>query len=133
MDTFRFCGADGSLHDTNMIRCQKCQAINRTPLRFWRLSPIVVFMGDFHQFAPIKAQPLWQTSKNPRAATWHRFTDVVILDEQMRQHDDSEFQALLLRGNAVDKESVIEVLESMYDWIVYDPHTVPNFKDRSSV
>jgi len=36
---------------------------------------------------------LWQT---PRAAlgqlVWQRFTNAIILDEQMSQHDDPEFQ-----------------------------------------
>jgi len=45
--------------------------------------PIVAFMEDFHQFAPIKAQPLLETLKNPRASlrqlVWQRFTNVIIL------------------------------------------------------
>ena len=61
--------------------------------------PIVVFLGDFHQFAPIQSQPLWETPKRIKAALsqliWHRFTNVIILDEQMRQQSDLEFQSFL--------------------------------------
>jgi hypothetical protein len=73
--------------------------------------PIVVFMGDFHQFAPIQAQPLWQTPKGPLAALgqliWHHFKDVIILDEQMRQQGDLEFQGLLRRA----REGTITALD----------------------
>jgi hypothetical protein len=79
--------------------------------------PVVVFMGDFHQFAPISAQPLWQTPKIPRAvlgkAIWDRFTDVVtwtslhaqqwkilLRRRLVRQHDDCAFQGLLRRAKS---------------------------------
>ena len=85
-------------------QCNRIRAVGKDSTAILGALPIVIFMGDFHQFAPIKAQPLWQTPKNPRASLgqliWHRFTDVVILDEQMRQHDDLEFQALLHRARA---------------------------------
>jgi helitron helicase-like protein/PIF1-like helicase len=85
-------------------QCNKIRAVGQDSTAILGALPIVVFMGDFHQFAPISAQPLWQTPKNPRASLgqliWHRFTDVVILDEQMRQHDDLEFQGLLRRARA---------------------------------
>jgi hypothetical protein len=49
-----------------------------------------------------QAQPLWQTPKTPRASLgqliWQRFTDVIILDEQMRQADDPKFRDLLRRA-----------------------------------
>jgi PIF1-like helicase len=67
--------------------------------------PIVIFMGDFYQFPPVKGLPLW---RQPRAQDkdeertgrhiWHRFTSVVILDEQMRQAEDRPFRELLTRA-----------------------------------
>jgi hypothetical protein len=85
-------------------QCNRIRALGQDSTAILGALPIVVFMGDFHQFAPVKAQPLWQTPKNPRAAlgqlVWQRFTDVIILDEQMRQHDDPEFQGLLRRARA---------------------------------
>ena len=83
-------------------QCNRIRAVGQDSTAILGALPIVVFMGDFHQFAPIKAQPLWETPKNPRAALgqliWQRFTDVIILDEQMRQATDPEFRALLRRA-----------------------------------
>jgi hypothetical protein len=62
-------------------------------------------MGDFYQFPPVKGLPLW---RQPRPQDkdeettgrhiWHRFTSVVILDEQMRQAEDPPFRDLLTRA-----------------------------------
>jgi hypothetical protein len=83
-------------------QCNRIQAVQQDSTAILGAMPIVVFMGDFHQFAPIQAQPLWQTPKGPLAALgqliWHRFKDVIILDEQMRQQGDLEFQGLLRRA-----------------------------------
>jgi hypothetical protein len=63
-------------------------------------------MGDFHQFSPVRGPALW---KEPRAANdedangqfiWHQFTDVIILDQQMRQAEDPAFRDLLGRTRA---------------------------------
>ncbi|KAN0068592.1 hypothetical protein V8E54_013316 [Elaphomyces granulatus] len=60
--------------------------------------PIVVFMGDLYQFAPIKAQPLWQTPKNPRASlgqlVWQRFTDVRRRRGRPERPSDSQYEGL---------------------------------------
>jgi hypothetical protein len=90
--------------DTINQQCNKICSVARDATAVLGALPIVVFMGDFHQFAPINAQPLWQTPKSPRAlleqAIWQRFTNVVILDEQMRQHEDCAFQSLLRRARS---------------------------------
>ena len=90
--------------DTVNKQCSKICSVSQDATAVLGALPVVVFMGDFHQFAPISAQPLWQTPKSPRAvlgkAIWDRFTDVVILDEQMRQHDDCAFQGLLRRARS---------------------------------
>jgi hypothetical protein len=41
--SFRFCGADGTLHDTNIIRCAKCHASNPaiTPAITPTMTPVV--------------------------------------------------------------------------------------------
>ena len=58
-------------------------------------------MGDFYQFSPVKGLSLW---RSPRADNdeecsgrdiWHQFTEVVLLDEQMRQSEDPVFRDLL--------------------------------------
>jgi ATP-dependent exoDNAse (exonuclease V) alpha subunit len=83
-------------------QCNKIRAIQRDSTAILGAMPIVVFMGDFHQFPPVRAQPLWQTPIGSRAILgqriWHRFTTVFLLDEQMRQRGDLEFQDLLHRA-----------------------------------
>jgi hypothetical protein len=85
-------------------QCNKIQAVQQDSTAILGAIPIVVFLGDFHQFPPIQSQPLWQVPKGPQAALgqliWHRFTNVIILDEQMRQQGDLEFQSLLHRARA---------------------------------
>jgi hypothetical protein len=85
-------------------QCNNIRALQQDSTAILGALPIVVFMGDFHQFAPIKERPLWQTPDSPEARNgqiiWHRFTDVFILDEQMRQQQDLEFQKLLHRARA---------------------------------
>jgi hypothetical protein len=97
------------LHTINQ-QCNRVRAVRQDCTAIFGAMPIVVFMGDFHQFSPINGQALWQTpnpnskSKDRHAALgqllWHRFTDVIILDEQMRQQHDLAFQALLHRARA---------------------------------
>ena len=85
-------------------QCNKIRAVQQDSAAILGAMPIVVFMGDFHQFPPIQAQPLWQTPNGPRAALgqliWHQFKNVIILDEQMQQRDDLEFQNLLHQARA---------------------------------
>ena len=85
-------------------QCNRIRAVRQDSTAILGAMPIVVFMGDFHQFGPIKAKALWQTPTEPREALgqiiWHRFTDVIILDEQMRQQGDLEFQGLVRRARA---------------------------------
>ena len=60
-------------------------------------------MGDFYQFPPVKGLPLWRQPRPNKEEEiagqqiWHRFTDVIILDEQMRQAEDLPFQEFLHR------------------------------------
>jgi Helitron helicase-like domain at N-terminus/PIF1-like helicase len=66
--------------------------------------PVVIFMGDFYQFPPVRGLPLWREPRENYQEEvtghqiWRRFTQVIILDEQMRQAEDLEFQGLLRRA-----------------------------------
>jgi len=66
--------------------------------------PIVVLMGDFYQFPPVKGLPLWRQPRDKKEdevlgkEIWNRFTDVIILDKQMRQAEDMPFRNLLQRA-----------------------------------
>jgi hypothetical protein len=63
---------------------------------------VVIVLGDFHQFSPIQAKALWQqqeTNDEKRGQQlWHMFKDVVVLDEQMRQQQDTAYHQLLKRA-----------------------------------
>jgi hypothetical protein len=56
--------------------------------------PIVICLGDFNQFEPVKDTALWKTKEFTMDTVkegqdiWKNFTNVVILTEQMRQKDD---------------------------------------------
>lgn len=56
--------------------------------------PIVIVLGDFNQFPPVKDNPLWHEEHQ----IWTKFNNVVILTEPMRQHGDTILQGLLQRA-----------------------------------
>ena len=51
---------------------------------------MVILMGDFYQFPPVKGLPLWRPKNEDIAGQqiWHRFTNVILSDEQMWQVED---------------------------------------------
>lgn len=80
---------------------------------------MVLLMGDFFQFPPVHGLPLWKVPASSNEAQkegwalWRRFTDVVILDEQMRQDNGPDFRDLLRRarsGALTDRD--VEILNS---------------------
>src|SRR5579871_6963858 len=92
---------DLSMLNTINSQCKIARCLDRgTPDLFGGL-PIVIFMGDFYQFPPIKGLPLWKEPRNGNdedangQIIWHQFTDVIILDQQMRQAQDPIFKDLL--------------------------------------
>jgi hypothetical protein len=73
------------------------QFLNRSSPDLFNSLPIVILMGDFFQFPPIRGPPLW---KDPRPGNkkdtigqliWHQFKNIVILIKQMRQAEDPSF------------------------------------------
>jgi hypothetical protein len=66
--------------------------------------PIVIVLGDFHQFSPIQAKALWQKQESNDEVRgqqlWHMFKNVILLDEQMRQREDVAYHQLLQRARA---------------------------------
>ena len=64
--------------------------------------PLVVLIGDFYQFAPVSGHALWDEALGEDEihgkTVWNNFTYVITLTEQMRQKNDSVFQALLKRA-----------------------------------
>lgn len=66
--------------------------------------PIVILMGDFFQFPPVRGPALWKEPRSGNAEDeegrliWHQFKNVIILDEQMRQSGHASFRGLLHRA-----------------------------------
>ena len=63
---------------------------------------LIIVMGDFYQFSPVVRKSLWTnpiTSKEiHNKGIWNQLTLVITLTEQMRQHDNKLFQAILTRA-----------------------------------
>lgn len=74
--------------------------------------PVVLLMGDFYQFTPVRELSLLlnisldqahasvrqsSISHHSGCALWHKFKTIVLLEEQVRARDDPQFRALLDR------------------------------------
>ena len=97
---------DLSMLSTIENQCKIARSLDRDSTELFGGLPIIILMGDFHQFPPVRGPALW---KEPRKGNdgdakgqliWHQFTDVIILDQQMRQAQDPAFRSLLARGRA---------------------------------
>lgn len=68
--------------------------------------PIVILLGDFNQFRPVRSHAIWSQTVSDIAvlqsgrSIWGHFTLVVFLTEQMRQAEDLVFQDLLQRARS---------------------------------
>ena len=86
--------------------CKIAKSLDTSSTDLFGGLPVVILMGDFFQFPPVRGPALW---KEPRKGNdkdengrliWHQFRQVVILDEQMRQAEDAPFRDLLSRARA---------------------------------
>ncbi|KAJ5142747.1 uncharacterized protein N7515_001534 [Penicillium bovifimosum] len=84
-------------------QCKAARSLPRSSPDLFGGLPVVILIGDFFQFPPVRGPPLW---KNPRYGNdedaagrliWHRFQNVIILDEQMRQLENPSFCDFLAR------------------------------------
>jgi hypothetical protein len=97
---------DLSMLSTIENQCKIARSLDRDSTELFGGLPIVLLMGDFHQFPPVKGPALWKEPRNRNDGDakgqfiWHQFTDVIILDEQMRQAQDPAFHSLLTRARA---------------------------------
>jgi hypothetical protein len=100
-----------SMVDLSMLsiinnQCKIAKSLDRSSPDLFGGLPIVMFMGDFFQFPPVKGPALWKEprERNDEDANgrmiWHRFTDIIILDQQMRQAQDPIFRDLLGRARS---------------------------------
>lgn len=87
-------------------RCNAIWDMNRESNTVFGALPVIIFLGDFNQFRPVRGHAIWSQAINDIAvlqsgkAIWSRFTRVVFLTEQMRQADDPAFQDLLQRARS---------------------------------
>ena len=84
--------------------CKIARSLDRSSPELFGGLPVVILMGDFHQFPPVQGQPLWKAPRNDTEQDgkliWNQFQQVVILDEQMRQAEDVSYQNLLRRARS---------------------------------
>jgi helitron helicase-like protein/PIF1-like helicase len=94
---------DQSMLSTINDRCNIARSLDRSSTDLFGGIPVVIVMGDFYQFPPVKGTALWKEPRQGNAEDakglwiWHQFTNVIILHEQMRQAEDPDFGAFLDR------------------------------------
>jgi hypothetical protein len=87
-------------------RCNAIWDLNRASDTVFGGLPIVIFLGDFNQFRPVRGHAIWSQTINDiidlqsGRSVWSHFTHVVFLTEQMRQAEDPAFQDLLQRARS---------------------------------
>lgn len=93
-----------------MVSLENLVQINDRCIAIWDLNresdtvfgglPVVVFLGDFNQFRPVRGHAVWSQIISDVAvlqsgkSIWGHFTRVVILTEQMRRAEDLEISGL---------------------------------------
>lgn len=100
-------------------RCDAIWDFNRSSDTVFGGLPIVILLGDFNQFKPVRGHSIWSQNINDVAvlqstkAIWGHFTRVIFLTEQMRQAEDLHFQKLLQRArSATLTEDDVDTLNS---------------------
>jgi Helitron helicase-like domain at N-terminus/PIF1-like helicase len=94
---------DLSMLSTINDRCNIARSLDRSSTDLFGGIPIIIVMGDFYQFPPVKGTALWKEPRKGNAEDekglwiWHQFTNVIILHEQMRQAQDPGFRDFLDR------------------------------------
>jgi hypothetical protein len=97
---------DLSMLSTINSQCKIVRSLERSSPELFGGLPIVILMGDFHQFPPVRGPALWKAPRHGNGEDangriiWHQFTDIIILDQQMRQARDPVFRDLLGRARA---------------------------------
>ncbi|KAJ5111789.1 hypothetical protein NUU61_001419 [Penicillium alfredii] len=98
-----------SMMDLSMLsvinnHCKMARSLDRGSPDLFGGLPMVILMGDFFQFPPVRGPALWKEPRRGNAEDengrliWHQFRDVIVLDEQMRQSEDLSFRTLLHRA-----------------------------------
>jgi hypothetical protein len=87
-------------------RCHTIWDVKRSSDTIFGGIPIVILLGDFNQFKPVRGHAVWSQNvsdvavlQSAKAICGH-FTRVIFLTEQMRQAEDLRFQDLLQRARS---------------------------------
>lgn len=102
---------EASMVDLTMLsiintHCKTARSLDRNSPDLFGGLPIVILIGDFFQFPPVRGPPLWKPPRNGNEhdqdgqLIWHQFQQVILLTEQMRQAKDPLFQNLLARARS---------------------------------
>jgi hypothetical protein len=107
--------------------CKTARSLERASPDLFGGLPMVILMGDFHQFPPVRGQPLWKLPKTESdhegKLIWNQFKQVVILHEQMRQINDIPYQTLLARARTgALTEDDLSILNSKAITSLASPH-----------
>jgi hypothetical protein len=87
-------------------RCNSIWDSNRSSDTVFGGIPLVILLGDFNQFRPVRGHAIWSQNIADVAILksakeiWGHFSTVVFLTEQMRQAEDLPFQNLLNRARS---------------------------------
>jgi len=95
---------DLSALSTINTHCKTARSLHRSSPDVFGGLPLVMLIGDFHQFPPVRGQPLYKPPRNEKERDgkliWHQFTQVIILKQQMRQIADLPYRNLLARARS---------------------------------
>jgi hypothetical protein len=110
--------------------CKIARSLDRSSPHLFGGLPVVILMGDFHQFPPVQGQALWKLPRNDTEQDgkliWNQFQQVIILHEQMRQAEDIPYQNLLGRARSGTLTSDdLSTLNSKAITSLTDPHLQP--------
>lgn len=114
--------------------CKSARSLDRSSPDLFGGLPVVILMGDFCQFPPVRGQPLWKMPQSEAEHVgkliWQQFNQVIVLDEQMRQVEDESYRNLLQHARTgtltYDDMAVLNsrAIESL---------TAPNLKDATAI
>ena len=106
-------------------QCKITKFLNKNFFNLFDELSIIIFMKDFYQFSFIKKSALWKESRknNDENANnqiiWYWFTEIVMLNQQMKQMQNFMFQNLLnwARNAVLTENNLILLNQKMIKFI----------------
>jgi hypothetical protein len=89
------------LMDSIDKQCKFMKSLDSNSTAVFGVLPVIIVLGDFHQFSLVRAKALWQKQESHNEERgqqlWYMLNKMVVLDEQMRQQQDVGYHQLLKR------------------------------------